>query len=403
MPPKHTAKLIYVSTREALLKRRLRRHLSNLGFRRNATGGLEVPETTKDVVRQLHAAQRKEILRAQSKFIANKLPKLQSYFASGEDVRVDAVQPRIERVFGDTWQSDLFRLASLTWSVPVSSGFGRRLRFLVWDDSNGKLIGIFAIGDPVFNLSVRDKHIGWTGADRADRLVNVMDAYVLGAIPPYNMLLGGKLVACLVRSREVYEEFALEYSDSKGIISQQHKKPRLLAVTTSSSMGRSSLYNRLKLEGVQYFESLGYSGGWGHFHVPDGLFVEFRDYLRDIGHPYADTHEYGDGPNWRIRTIRAAMSSLGFKGDVLKHGIQREVFISLFADNAITMLRTGKGKPRLATLRSVPEIGALAVERWMIRRAETRPEHLEWSVDMLPQLIRASYSRRRTGAAYNAA
>jgi len=34
----------------------------------------------------------------------------------------------------------------------------------------------------------------------AKRLVNVMDAYVLGAVPPYNMLLGGKLVASLVRS-----------------------------------------------------------------------------------------------------------------------------------------------------------------------------------------------------------
>ena len=31
----------------------------------------------------------------------------------------------------------------------------------VWDESNGKLIGIAAIGDSVYNLSVRDKLIGW--------------------------------------------------------------------------------------------------------------------------------------------------------------------------------------------------------------------------------------------------
>jgi hypothetical protein len=38
--------------------------------------------------------------------------------------------------------------------VPVSNGFGRRLRYLVWDEHNDKLIGLIAIGDPVFNLSV---------------------------------------------------------------------------------------------------------------------------------------------------------------------------------------------------------------------------------------------------------
>ncbi|WP_009982280.1 Druantia anti-phage system protein DruA [Burkholderia pseudomallei] len=390
---KSSGQIVRVSTRESLLKRRLRRHLANLGFSRAQNGDLTAPGVTKEVIRRLHAPQRREILKGQKEFIARKLPKLQDYFASGGDVSVGRIEPRIERVASGTWQADLFRLASLTWSVPVSSGFGRRLRYLVWDDSNGKLIGIFAIGDPVFNLSARDNHIGWGGADRVNRLVNIMDAYVLGAVPPYNMVLGGKLVACLVRSRDVYEEFAAVYGNSRGIISNELKKPKLLAVTTSSSMGRSSVYNRLKLAGVPYFQSLGYSGGWGHFHVPDNLFVDLREYLRDMGHPYADTHEYGDGPNWRIRMIRAALSELGFKGDVLRHGIQREVFISYLADNAVTLLQTGKGRPQLETLRSVAEIGNLALDRWMIRRAETRQEFSEWSVEMLPQLIKASYSQ----------
>lgn len=403
MPPNSTGQIVRVNTREALLKRRLRRHLGNLGFSRTQEGELVAPGETKDIIRQLHAPQRRDILKGQAGFIARKLPSLQDYFASGSDVVVDRIRPRLERVESGTWQADVFRLASLTWSVPVSSGFGRRLRYLVWDDSNGKLIGIFAIGDPVFNLSARDSHIGWTGSDRADRLVNIMDAYVLGAVPPYNMLLGGKLVACLIRSMEVYDDFNTAYGESRGIISQELKKPRLLAVTTSSSMGRSSLYNRLKLSGVQYFQSLGYSGGWGHFHVPDGLFADMRDYLRDMGHPYADTHQYGDGPNWRIRMIRAALSQLGFKGDVLKHGIKREVFISLLADNAISLLRTGKGKPKLGSLRTAAEIGDLARERWIIRRAATRPEYTQWSASMLPQLIKASHLQRRTTGTESAA
>ena len=379
--------VIKISPVEAGIKRKLRKHLANLGFKRDKNGNLSLPDNSKETVRRLHSPQREEILEVQSEFIRLKFHKLANYFASGKDVNPTKISVRLERVESKTWQGDLFRLASLTWAVPVSSGFGRRLRFLVWDDYNGKLIGIIAIGDPVFNLAVRDKFIGWTGEDRGSRLVNIMDAYVLGALPPYNLLLGGKLVACLVRSLEVYQEFQHQYGDATGIISKESKSSRLLAVTTSSSMGRSSVYNRLKLDGINYMQSIVFSGGWGHFHVPDDLFNEFRTYLRDEGHDYADLHSYGQGPNWRIRVIRAALSSLGFKGDLLKHGIQREVFISLLADNARKILCDGTGKPKISNLHNVNAISLAACERWLIPRAERMPEFKEWDAKNIAKLI----------------
>ena len=71
------------------------------------------------------------------------------------------------------------------------------------------------------------------------------------------------MVACLLRSRDIYDEFTKTYGKTTGIISKQEKKARLLAITTSSSMARSSVYNRLKLGGIEYFRSIGYTGGWG--------------------------------------------------------------------------------------------------------------------------------------------
>jgi len=133
-------------------------------------------------------------------FIKNHFRTLREYFASGSEIDPERVNPRLELINAETWQSDLFRLATLSWSVPVSAGFGRRLRYLVWDDCTAKLMGVIALGDPVFNLKARDELIGWDVEDRAERLVNVMDAYVLGALPPYNQLLGGKLISCLIRS-----------------------------------------------------------------------------------------------------------------------------------------------------------------------------------------------------------
>ncbi len=378
---------IKIEWREATLKRKLRRHLHGLGFEKNEDGLLQVQGTGKEIVRNLHYKQRQERLAASRRFLSEQAPPLLKFFASGSDIVPEKISPVLERVHAGTLEGDLFRLASLTWSVPVSNGFGRRLRYLVWDQQNGKLMGLIAIGDPVFNLSVRDKLIGWDTHDRSARLVNIMDAYVLGALPPYNALLGGKLVACLLRSRDLYDDFATAYGGTTGIISQQEKKARLLAITTSSSMGRSSVYNRLKLDGISYLESIGYTGGWGHFHIPDRLFAELRDYLRTIDHPYADLHRFGQGPNWRLRTTRAALSALGFKEDMLRHGIQREVFFCALASNAAKILQTGKGRPNLSSLLSAAEIAELAVNRWMLPRAERRPEFREWSSANLIELF----------------
>jgi len=284
----------------------------------------------------------------------------------------------------------LFRLASMTWSVPVSVGFGRRLRYLVWDQYHERLAGIAALGDPVFNLSVRDNLVGWDAASRGKRLVNVLDAYVLGAVPPYNTLLVGKAIACLIRSQEVYDDFAEEYGGTTGLISGKRKRANLLAVTTSSSMGRSSVYNRLRLDGETYFRPVGYTVGWGHFHVTDRLFSEMRDYLRIKKHRYADQHEYGEGPNWRLRTIRAALLELGINQAVLRHGIQRQVYLCTLADNALDILRTGRGTPDVSRLETVHEISEKAKARWIVPRAERRPEFKAWRREDILNLIRGT-------------
>ena len=210
-PVKRKSAIVAAFTPEAVIKRKIRAHLRKLGFHKGPGGTLVPPSTSKESVRALHYEQRSAGLKEQRAFVQRVLPELQHYFAEGNEVDPSRVEPVLELIKAHTWQSDLFRLASLSWSVPVSAGYGRRLRYLVWDKSNDKLIGIIALGDPVFNLKARDDLIGWSAKDREKRLVNILDAYVLGAVPPYNILLGGKLVSCLVRSREVRDDFTRRY------------------------------------------------------------------------------------------------------------------------------------------------------------------------------------------------
>lgn len=378
-------------TDEAVLKRKIRAHFTRLGFTRANDGSLILPGESKDHVRRLHASQRRERLDHSQTFLKSALKKHIGSFANGCEIKPENIRLTLVRVRSDTRESDLFRLATMTWSVPVSAGFGRRLRYLVWDEGHDRLAGVIALGDPVFNLSVRDNFIDWKAADRSKRLVNILDAYVLGAVPPYNFILGGKAAACLVRSREIYDDFYEAYGKTVGIISGEAKGAHLLAVTTTSSMGKSSIYNRLKLDGVQYMKPIGFTVGWGHFHIPDRLFEALRDYLRETDHRYADQHKFGEGPNWRLRTIRAALTQLGINESVLRHGIQREVFITTLAENAAEILRRGKGRPKLDTLLSAAQISELACERWIRPRHARLPQVATWQRDDIKRLIRGTY------------
>jgi Druantia protein DruA len=372
------------------LKRKVRRHLSELGYERGVAGELIPPALDKATYREAHRAQRADRRRKHAPLIERGREQLLSYFASGADIQVSYIAPYLERVRQVTWQSELFRFASLLWQVPVSEGFGRRLRFLVWDQHNGKLIGLLALGDPVFNLRVRDELIGWSAKERELSLVNVLDAYVIGAVPPYNQILAGKLVACLLKTREVVDAFRETYGDAIGVISGENKRPRLAMITTTSALGRSSVYNRLKLNGVPYLESIGFTTGFGHFHIPDDLFSEMRGYLRRCRDPYAANNRFGDGPSWRMRAIRQTLRRLGMNPKLIQHGYPREVFVCRTASNAIDVLAGRAKRPNFRHLLSVEEVSRHCLVRWLQPRAERDPTYRSWDRGQTLELIQGT-------------
>ena len=337
---------------------------------------------TKDGIRAMHQAQRCDIQAREMAAIGGRVQELMQHFANGEDVRPDAIDPEIVPVRGEGLNSELFRLATLLWSVPVSKGYGRRMRYLVRDRSNGKVIGVFGLTDPVFNLRARDDWIGWDAQQRRAALVHCMDAYVVGAVPPYSYLLGGKLVASLMGSAEVGEAFARRYAASKGQISKRHKAARLVLVTVTSALGRSSLYNRLRLteQGVENPRLLvelirvGATVGFGHFHLSESLFTRLREVVKANGHDYADAHQFGDGPNWRIRLSRVGLAMLGLDPDLLRHGITRDIFVMPLAPNYKDFLR-GQVEEAYLDRPAIREISLAAQRRWILPRANRCPDY----------------------------
>lgn len=357
------------SPSSSALRRAIYARLSRTGFSKTGKGYLIDGELTKQRIRDIHSIKRIEVLQKNRDFIERYGSELVKNFANGRQVDPESIDPELIEVAPESMESRLFRFACLLWSVPVSQGFGRRLRFLVKDRQNGQLIGLFALGDPVFNLSARDNWIGWTYEDRKDRLVHVMDAYVVGAVPPYSQLIGGKLVAALMGSEEVKKVYERKYLGRKAVISKKENRARLVLLTTTSALGRSSLYNRLAIPNGPRFLRIGETRGFGHFHLSGEVFEQMRRYLEAIGHPYASGNRFGMGSNWRMRVARTALEKIGLDSDdILKHGIAREVYAIPLAKNWQEIL-LGKQKNVRSSVLPASEIIQYCLQRWIVPRA----------------------------------
>lgn len=343
----------------------------------------------KEDIRRFHAPARADKYEKNKDFLEKKEEKLLTFFANGDEIEIEEFWPKLEVVKANTLQSDIFKYASLIWSVPVSQGFGRRVRFLVWDEYTGKLVGIFALGDPVFNLNCRDKWIGWDHKDRAERLYNMMDVFVLGSVPPYNTLLGGKLVAMLATSDHVQEIIRRRYGGKKTVIQGKNKDSRLALLTTSSALGKSSIYDRIRFDDRVLYQRIGESKGWGHFHLNHGLFGDLRFYLEDVKEGEVLGNRFGEGPNWKIRTAKAALSQIGLPEDILKHGIKREVYGIPLAYNFKDFL-IGKETELENFDLKFDDLASYWKGRWLKGRAKKKPEFIKHKKERVSEIIHSA-------------
>ena len=302
------------------------------------------------------------------------------FIADGREVKPSNVSPCIIEVKPDSEDELLFRYAYLHWSIPVSAGYGRRLRFLVKDAANNKLIGILGLGDPVYALRARDEWIGWDRKAKKENLYHVMDAFVLGAVPPYSYLLGGKLVAMLACSNEVRCAFRRRYSGKKSLIKEKVRPPYLSLITTASALGRSSIYNRIKTNGQEYWSSVGYSQGSGEFHFSNGVYDDLRAYVQRYCEPTAKQDAWGDGFRNRREVIRKGLSKLGMSADLIYHGIRREIFAAPLGRESLRFLRGEVLRPCFYDW-PAEFLAQQFLERWFYDRAKRKPEFRQFERD----------------------
>jgi hypothetical protein len=331
----------------------------------------------KQAVRALHTAAVSHAVEKSRHNLIRHEHRLMGYLAEGRTLNPERIVPRLVEVQRQSEEELLFRYARLHWSVPTSAGYARRLRFLVMDEHNGKLIGLIGLGDAVYSLTPRDEWVGWDLQRRKIALRGIMDAHILGAVPPYSDLLASKLVAMLATSVEVREAFAVRYAGRETVISGAEQDGRLALITTTGAFGRSSVYNRLRYRATPedaarparaVFEPVGFTQGGGQFHFANDLYAMLKAYAEAHCKPSSKSASWGTGFRNRREVIDKALAHLGLNPKTLGHGLQREVLCAPLARNSAAFLR-GDDIHLDPFEETVEDFSAFWRERWLLPRA----------------------------------
>jgi len=171
---------------------------------------------------------------------------------------------------------------------------------------------------------------------------NMLEITTCGAIPPYNEILGGKLVALLMLSPQIIADYHRRYGDRPSLIASQLRNlpvirsSELVYLGTTSLYGLgSSQYNRLRLPaGLLHpdqpelrYREIGHTSGFGTVQFSSDTsraLAKMDEYLygfQDVN------HIFGEGFSPKLRKIRAGLSNLGFDSDViLRHNQPRILY-----------------------------------------------------------------------------
>jgi len=298
----------------------------------------------KEIIRRSMTISRKEILNKHKEWIEKHIDLARKNLAQGKNILKSEILPRIE-ICKTQKQHNLFRIFRYYWSSPYSEYVGRRIRLLIRDDGmdNSPIIGIAALGSSIIHIPDRDKWIGWNKEIRTNNIIYTMDAYVLGALPPYNYLLGGKLISYILASNEIRQIYKEKYKDKTTII-RHRKADDLVCIFTTSLYGNSSQYNRLKFKNRFLYISIGYTKGYGALHISSETFSAMLQLLTEKG--MMITNRFGNGPNWRMRVIRLASDIIRFDSNIiLQHSFRRGIYAVPLAKNFRSFLLAKVHKP----------------------------------------------------------
>jgi hypothetical protein len=217
----------------------------------------------------------------------------------------------------------------------------------------------------------------------------MMDIIVCGSIPPYNELLGGKLISILACSPTVIRDYTNRYAGQISEIASRMKGKRVIRDshlvylgTTSLYAVGSSQYNRIKVplnNGVLEYRKMGITEGFGTVYFSKDTTSTFSKILEIQDGGKKISHVFGEGTSPRFRMISKGLSAIGIRAEAfLKHYSPRIVYSINLASNTNEFLLGLTDSPEYGfDLENEQEVAQRTQElidywynRWAIKRVQ---------------------------------
>jgi len=218
----------------------------------------------------------------------------------------------------------------------------------------------------------------------------IADLSVCGAIPPYNELVVGKLVALLAVSHDARKIYRERYREQPSIIASSVAGKEIIRASDLVFVGTSSLYgvrpnqydrlsmpvsNRSQKDARLTYKHLGKSEGYGSVHIRQRTKTLLRDFAEADGRTgWRANNIFGEGANPNMRALRESLGMLGLDAnELLQHSQPRDMYGVTLAVNATEYLLGLDTKPDYLIKRGRSKSDTYAIshywwERWAAKR-----------------------------------
>ena len=327
-----------LSKKEYQLKNDIIKSLQKYGY--NVDDKLSLPNKSKNIVKLLQNKAKYRQIQNNRDFLFRNLEYVKNKHISGKNIDPSKIDLEIREIQPNTKNSDLFRWWNLVWwSMPFQPAYGRQIRYVLYDKYHDAIFGLVQLQSPIISLKCRDEYLGIKNEEKVKWINQSLYAQRIGALPPYNDLLGGKMVTLSLTSNKIREIYSRKYTDTVTIINKNILNTNLLFITTTSAFGKSSIYDRLKYHTEKISIHLGYTSGFGTFHISEDLILRIYEMMQNRGFN-TDTC-LGSGSSRKMRLLSKGLKILGLNG-FDNHGIQREVFLFPLVYNLHDIIKHGK-------------------------------------------------------------
>ena len=347
------------------LKHAIIESLKAQGFTVN--NAIHPPSDDKEILRGIQKNSRLEQISLHKKFLIENFHYAKKFCRSGWEINPKKIDLELREIKPESDNEKLYRWWNfIWWSIPFQRSYGRQMRFFLWDKTHDAPFGLFNIQSPVLKMSVRDKYLEIPKQDLDVWVNRSMHAQRVGALPPYNELLGGKMVALSLISNEIKEAYHKKYHNSVSLLKQRTLDSDLLFITTTSAFGKSSMYDRLKIDKEPIAIPIGFTQGYGSFQISERIYQEILEYLRETGLNTARC--YGNGPSKKLKLLDQAFKILKLP-EFDRHGIKREFYLFPLVHNLKEIIKNGE-EPQWKN-RSFNDLQEYWRQRWALKRAKS--------------------------------